>query len=535
MKIFKNVFLFSLICFLVIFLTFCYEDKHSLMTRYNLSKQIFKYSSNKIKLSVSQTDGISCFANDFINYQQSLITIPKNLTLCAYYLFPFKYEILAYILESPGVKDITKSDKLSMYLLSYYLLYYMNAKKEEVKKYLIEKKMTQYYNCDEIDDFLKNYFPKEISGHLYFSDEHFRLLKSLGYDFLPYEEIENIFKHIYSKFYISEHKNIVIPWISNLNHLKWAYSIILTRSFNIQLDLYLILNDIDITKKIFPSVKKNLDVNNKFFSKGSLCLIPFIDLINHYQPRETNKGKISRQIFINTEKNNFIYGSSSDYIPSQELQHTYVDEVNNVKLLRNYGFVFYNNNFNNLQITINDNSDFNISQIKLCKELNCADLKIQDSNNLSKTKIYKVRLASLDEKLLNFSRVKFLNNNFDVSTVLKNIYTTGIISKENEIKAMTYYFNLFYHLINNFTSLFENLVSKCHKYRIMLRNILKYWIHSTNEEIKKEEYNRIKSFENIYILDISYKKIVIKQMLGSINQLILNIKDDINHIKFKYI
>lgn len=536
MKIDKNVYLFYFCLFLIITLSKCFEDKKSLIERYNLSKQISKYSNNKIKISASQTQGISCFANDFIKHQQILISIPKNLTLCPYYLFPFKYELISYILETPGIKDMLKSKrKLSFYLLSYYLLFQLFAPKEKIKKYIIEKNMTQYYNCEEIDDILKDYFPKDISGYLNLSDEHFKLINSLGYEFPVNDEMEIVFKYVYSKFYNSDNNSVVIPWVGNINHFRWAYSIILTRSIHIELNMYLILNDIDFTKNVHASIKKNYNVNNKFFSRGSICLIAFIDLINHNQPQETNTGLITRDILINTEKGYFINGASSDYNPGEEIQFTYIEEVNNLKLFRNYGFVLPNNNFNIIVVSINDNNMFSMSQINLCREINCYDLKIQNPENISTTKIYEARLSRLEDKILNYARVKYLDPAFDINSVVKKLNINGKISTENEIKSLEFYFILFNSIMGDVNAKLENSIKKCQKYRVMLRNIENYWLYLQNEDSKIIEHNRIKGFANIYLLDVSYKKIIIKHRLGSIDRLILNIKSDLDNIKSKFI
>jgi hypothetical protein len=288
MQLLKKVLVFLFSLFLLLSFSYCYEDKEFLQKRFDISKQISKYSNNTIKLRVSQSEGISCLANEFIEDNQKLITVPKKFTLCSYYLFPFKYEILSYMLELPGLKDTIKSNqKVSMFLLSYYLLYSLNAPKEKIKNYIKEKKLAKYYNCDEVDDILKDYFPKEIPGSAQLSKEHYDLFRSLGYPVPQDDQLERVFTHIKNKILSSEHKDVIITWTDNLRQFKWAYTMIASRCITLSLQSHLILDGIDLSKNLHPSTKKNYEVN-KFISPpnvGAPCLIAFVDLLNHYQPK----------------------------------------------------------------------------------------------------------------------------------------------------------------------------------------------------------------------------------------------------------
>jgi hypothetical protein len=534
MKLYKKVLVFLFSHFLLLTLIYCYEDKESLLKRFHVSNQISKYSSNSIKLNVSQSEGISCLANDFIEKNQKLITVPKNYSLCTYFLFPFKYEILSFMLELPDLKDTIKSSqKVSFYLLSYYLLYYIYAPKEEIKSYIKDKKLAQYYNCNDIDDFLKEYFPKEIPGSGLLYKEHYELLKSLGYQVPDEDQLEKVFKYTNTKILSSEHKDIIHPWTNNLRHFKWAFTMIVSRSFTIKMQKYLKLEGLDPTNKLDSSTKKNYEVN-KFISPpnvGAPCLIPFIDLLNHYQPQYTDL-RDKRSYNIDAEKGNFVYYASHRYTPDQEILNTYNYDPTNILLFLNYGFVLSNNIFNSFKITVRDYTTLSYSQFQLCKELKCVDVKLNDPRQLYSGRFYEAKFSSYDESLINYGRVLHLDQHFDKNSVLRTFANKGKFSIENEIKSWIYYFKCFNNFDRKISNSVEKSIKECQKSRNIIRNIESYWI---NEDTKTTEYNRIKTYENIYILDVSYKKIVIRHMMGSINQVILNTNRDLESMKIKYI
>jgi hypothetical protein len=530
-KILIFLFALSLVCLK----SYCYEDRESLLKRYHLSKEIEKYSNNTLKLILSQNDGISCLANENISEDQKLMRVPKNLTLCAYYLFPFKYEILSYIMELPGSKNlINKYQTVSIYLLSYYILYYMYADKNKIKEYIKEKKLAQYYDIDNLDEnFLKDYFPKEILGSEMILDEHKIELRKLGQPVEMIDELQIVFNHVNKKFLNSEHKEVVLPWISDLRQIKWAYAMIITRSFTVSLENYLNLEGLNQNKiSQSQSLKKNFEVNKFISANGATCIIPFVDLINHYQPKFTNLKDI-RKITLETEKASFVYYASYNYLPNKEIMHTYSKNPTNLLLLYHYGFVIPNNVFDTFSITVTDFTSLSPSQFQLCKELNCIDPNSEGIRHISSTRMYDAKFDHFDEKLINYGRVVHLDINIDKNSFLKLFLNQGMFNYENEIKAWIYYFKAFFNFDRNFSNLVERSIKDSQRMRRKLKNILKYWTGRDNTT-KTKEYNRIKTYENIYLLNVYSKKIVIRHMLGSINQVIFNINKDLEKIKNKF-
>jgi hypothetical protein len=535
MKLTKKILLTLFLYLLLNGITMSYEDKDSLYIRINLSKKISKYSNNTIKLGVSETKGLSTLANDFIDLGQPLLKIPKKYTLCPYYIFPFKYEILRFLLEIPGLKQSIKQDqKVTVFLLTYYLLYYIYAPKQEIKNYIVEKKLAQYYKCEEIEEDLKEYFPKIVPGSGLLNKEHYRLLYNLGYS-VPYEnDLNQIFANVNVKIQNSEHRDIMSSWTSNLEQFKWAYSMIMSRSFTVKINEYFKLEGIKEgpDSKMDSSMKKNIEVNKYIFppNLGAPCLMAFADLFNHYQPQYLEL-RDRRSMLRDTEKGNFLFISTHRYYPGQEIIHTYHNDPSNIMLFFHYGFVIPNNIFNIYNLKIEDNIYLSYSQIELCKELKCVEVRVKDTRNLPRTRIYNARLSVIDERLLNYGRVLYLNNDIDKKAILKKLANEPKISFQNEVMAWIYYYISFKNYAKNNNLMLGNSLKGTQKYRNIVKNVEKYWI---NQETKKDEWTRNKIYENIHLLDVSYKKIVTKNMLVSINRVIYNTNNELEKLRLKF-
>ena len=72
---------------------------------------------------------------------------------------------------------------------------------------------------------------------------------------------------------------------------------------------------------------------------------------------------------------------------------------------------------------------------------------------------------------------------------------------ENELKTWIYYFKAFFNFDRNFSNLVERSIKDSQRMRRKLKNIEKYWTGRDNTT-KTMEYNRIKTYENIYLLNV---------------------------------
>lgn len=540
MKFVKRISNYFLIFLISITVLFCFEKFEALEKRINFSKHIAQISNNKIKLVASQRNGISCLSNDLLFKGEILMKISKKFSLCSSYLFPFKFEILEILTEITDIKDrLGKDQKVTIYLLTYYLLYFMYAPKQKIRDYILQNKLKEYYNIDEIEESLRQNFPEIIPGAGLLDLEHYNLLSSLGYNLRYDLELKEVFEKIRKKILQSQSdfKEIVYPWVSDYERFKWAYSMVMSRSMTIK---FINSN---------PDKQKNNDVNKLISppSIGAPCIIGFGDLINHYQPKYVDyRDSIYLSIDSEKDKDYFFFYSPKNLTTGKEILFSYSENPSNTMLLFNYGFIIPNNIFNFYHLKIKDESKLNLSQLGICRELKCFDLGLNenayDQWKLPDVRHYKATQTQIVRNLLNYGKVLFLDKNFDKKLVLKTLNSDyeEIISFENEVKAWIYYFNSFkkissekedFAISTNFTSL-ENSMKMCQKYRNIVMNIYLNWI---DEETKKDTWKRFKIYENIYLLDISYKKIVIRQMLVSINHVIKNTKNEIESLKTKYL
>jgi hypothetical protein len=161
----------------------------------NFYKLISKYSDNKIKVGVTPNKDLACISNDYLDYSENILNVPKELSLCPYYLFPFKYEIIEFLKAVDDLKDtIGKDQKFSLYILTYYLLYFMYAPKKSIDNYILQNKLEKYYNCDIIDDNLKDAFPNLVLNSATLEARHYEKMKKMGYNLDVRSELATIFK-----------------------------------------------------------------------------------------------------------------------------------------------------------------------------------------------------------------------------------------------------------------------------------------------------------------------------------------------------
>ena len=171
-------------------------------------------------------------------------------------------------------ESVGKEQRLASYLLTYYMLYYLYAPKEEIKNYIQKKNLKNYFKIDEIDESIRDSFPE---NYLDMDEEHLLILKNLDYPYTFDSELENIFNYVKQKIYLSSHLKVIIPWAVNFAKFKKAFYLLTSRSMTVRLEDYKNLKGEDS--------KKNNEVNILLGRNlRSLCLISYMDLCNHYQP-----------------------------------------------------------------------------------------------------------------------------------------------------------------------------------------------------------------------------------------------------------
>lgn len=528
----EKTLLITIIC--LITLSSQFEDKEFLEKRYNFYKMIEIYSNNTITVGKSENKGLYCVSKDYFEYGQLSLLIPKDISLCPYYIFPFKYEFIDALDKIDMIRSsIGKEQKYSVYLLIYQLLYFMNAPKQQVIDYIKEHKLEQYYKLTEIDERLRDSFPKEILNTAILEKEHYDLLKSLGYAVEKASEMEIVFKSVLSHIYSLDHSEIILPWISDFDKFKWAYAAVMSRGMTVRYNEYMILENLKINEKNLDKWgKKNLEVNKRISQvTGVPCIIPFIDLCNHYQPQYTDK-RDKKPIILDTQIDYFLNRAPSTIRPGEEISFTYTEDPSNIINFLHYGFVIPFNIFNFIKVRVDDTYPMTTNQFNLCKEIRCFETPIASISKVPNSRSVTLFNTIPEKSLLNYARVKYLQPGFDHKNIIKTVLNNQIISIENEIQAWMFYYKVLKFASREDKAPIISSIRNAQTFRNKVKKLESEW----KEELhNRNKWRRLKSFENIYALDISYKINLYRHIKLSANNLIINLEQDLSKIRDKYL
>jgi hypothetical protein len=486
---------------------------YAFANRHDYYKKITSFSNNTVTAGKDSSGDLGCFALDYISKDDSILKIPKQFSLCSYDLFPFKYELVSFLLDFPGMRETVGSEqKLSTYLLTYHLLYFLNAPKEELRNYIKNQDLKSYNVTKEVDESLRDSFEKnEIND---FDNENLELLKSMGHVYNVEMDIKNVFQYMTSRIKTSKHVDMLITFTNNYEKFKSAFFMVANRGYNIKLEDYRKLDE-ELSSK-----KKNTEVNKILASSGGLCIISFFDLCKHYQPKYEDM-RDKRNLVVTASNGNFEISVDKNYLPGQEISYTYLIDSSNLFLLYKYGFVVHPNIFNLFKVKIEEEKPLSIFKFGLCRELGCVDSNVKDPLKVPKVKEINLRYAKIDESLLNLGRIKHLDEkNNDAKLILKSIFNKQKISYNNEASAWMFYYSKLHS--NSMSSyliqlLEENQIQRNKKY--------------TTEEEKISFQRR----EAIYRMDLSYKIIVDRNLKASLNNLITLAQSELENLKGKYL
>ncbi|OWB58579.1 hypothetical protein B5S28_g4630 [[Candida] boidinii] len=327
--------------------------------------------SNELGYNIKLTKDI----NDInISTNDSLITIPKDLTINIDLALNYFKNNTNYSIDFPNSKDKNRNKVLKLFLCKLYYSYqsqssndndndkdedliefykpYLNILPNSLKKIgylpytfnLFEKKL--FENTDLL------YFTKLNLNNIL--DEWSDLISSINTNNeLEQSKINNDLKH-YLKLKESIQDNQDISLFlnnelngndsNNTNFTSWT-------NFPIYLWSHCIL-----TSRSFPNLLFNNDSKN--FSLSDCILIPIFDLINH-----NNDSNIKWE---NDDLNNTIIFKSNDFknsIINNELFNNY-GENSNIDLLLNYGFLIDHNKFDNTFLTLKvDENSIELSKL----------------------------------------------------------------------------------------------------------------------------------------------------------------------------
>lgn len=531
----KSKYLLVLVIFLLSACS-CFENKDYLARRMAFYSKLSKYSNGTMRVGHDQYKGLYCVANEHIEPGQMTIKTPKELSLCPYSMFPFKFEITEALDKVPGlISTIGIEQKYGVYLATYYLMYYKSAPKEAISRYIHENNLSQYYNITQIDDSLKDSFPNVILGASTMLDEHYALLKELGFPVDKNQEMETVFKHVLQSLFKSEHFEMIFPWVSNFADFKWAYGMIMSRGMTVRLNEYYIVeklkNNMD-TKKMEPWAVRNLEISRHFMKNtGAPCIVAYIDLCNHYQPKYVDM-RDKKPIILDTVPDNYVNTLATRFEPGDEIAYTYSMDPSNLIMYLHYGFTMKNNIFNIANLKVEDDAGFTAQQFNVCRELGCLESSIKDPSRIPRIRFYRIRHTNLDQNLINYGRVKFLKGEFNPKKVVKSVLNYIPINYLNEVNAYLWYYVVTSRSAKEDKNTILRSIRKAQYYKDLMKPMEASW---TEEEYQTQEWARLKQFEQIYLVDISYKIIVHKHIKAALGHVIQNTYNEINKIKFKYL
>lgn len=533
-KLAKFTLLLSMILITLIPSAVCFEKEDSLKRRLNFYSKIQQYSNNTMRVGQDPEKGLYCVANDYIETGSLNLRVPKKLSICPYYIFPFKHEIIDALSKIPGLNQtLGHEQRFPVYVLSYYIMYLKAAPRNQVKEYIKKHNFTNYIELTDVDESLTDSFPDDMLTLGNFDPEHYSLLKQLNHPIEKDQELEMVFRIVMQELSSLPIFEVLYSWVSDYELFKWAYAIVMSRGMTLRLNEYYNLEQLKISDPNIPNnIRKNIE-KNAFICKtvGCPCVIAFIDLCNHYQPQNVySTDKLP--IVLDTRPGFFINNAVADWSPGDEIVYTYSNEPSNILLMSHYGFNIKNNLFNEQRINIEDEYTMNLEQFNLCREIGCFDPKIKSVSNIPKTRTDSINLQTLNEKLLNYARVKYLKGKVDEKTVLKKLAVDKKISHLNELSAYLFYFKVIKNNLNQETKNIENSIKEGHVLKNRLSEIEKKWDEFENAE---SIWRKLKISANIFEMDLSYKKIIYRHAHVILNRILNETYNDVLKLRAKYI
>jgi len=497
---------------------------NKLNERLNFYKHINKFSNDYLSAQVDPLKGIYTVANKKIVKSQKLLKVPMHFSMCPTYLFPFKFEIMNIITKIPWLTNNLgqTSSTLSIWVLTFYVMYERHADKKKVKEYIIENNITDYFNCHETHHTLKDSFPDIVNMN--FHRDHYIRISKLGYFTERENQIFTVYNFVLNILKSSPHFDIIFPWLSGFEDFINSHSIVISRSLSINMD---ILRNIE---KFNPQSKTNTKsqninwgVNKQYFGIAGqpvFCILAFFDSHNHY---EKNKSLNDRRTYrINVTEGFFSSYSNNEFEKGEEVDFTYSNMPNNLTMLNNFGFVYRNNIFNEMRIAVAPEQEFTHQQFTICKEIGCGEANHLQSPLIKPQKgerQFQLNLLKESTFLVNYSKVKMLNEpkSIDTQNILKIFLNNGSISYQHDVFTyLNYYKELKLKFGDEFDKKFLKLVYGSQQNRNLCIKIMKkkYFV----EEIHLKKYEYFKIMQLIDDLELSYKDIINKHFEYSLKK-----------------
>lgn len=511
------------------------DESSSLQKRYNRFLDIGIYSNHTLTLEKDKDVGLYCRANDYIVKGQTVLRIPKEMSICAYDIFPFKHDIVEILNNIPRFAGPIKDQKVAFFVLVYQLMYQQYADKDAIREYIKENKLTEYYIEKNLDPIMFDGIPLILPGLATMNKDHLKLVEELGYPSqYTYTEQQVVFDTIKKEFIHHKHNIMVIPWISDLKNFQRCHAIVASRSFGLRHDEFKEMEP--FTKEEMVNFKAAIDKNiltNVAISKtapGS-CLVSYLELCNHYHPKRLDMID-STPIALTAEKDYIVHISGKNYKMGDEYAFTYSRDPNNQPLAGSYGFNIRNNIFNKYSVLVSDITLFSKQKVNLAIDIGSLDPSTKELERPVTNKKINLNISRLNKDILNLGRILALENDFNYKETYKFLIKGNPISHKNEIDALKYHNSILNSILTKLPDIVKNNIKEIQYFRNRIRHLLHEW---RGDEDQISELNDLENYKLIYEMDVSYKIIVNKNLNQSLNQMILRTNNQLNLLKNKYL
>jgi hypothetical protein len=531
LRLIKIISLFSIIFSFINPIT-SFETPKKIQNRFKYFSKLQKISNNKVKIEYDTDRGFYCKANDFIKDKDQLYDVPKSLTLSPFYIFPFKFEFIEILANIEEIKNSKSRDStLANYLFVFQYLIYRYVPKRTLKEFIKENEYVDYYDYFEPDPQVINSFPSFVPTLINYSREDVSILSRMNFIFTEIKDIGIIFEKV-----IGSKKDFIrrlFAPIFTYNRIREAYAMIKSRHFMfIYDDFYKMEGYTENNPNNSNIIKKNNQANRNMYRAGFPLLPAYIDLCNHGQSKTFSH---SNNNFIKVEvRKDFVeYYSANNWKPGNEILHNYSLNPSTFFLSINYGFVLKKNIYDEIEINVKDNVNFNLDQINLCRDIGCFAVEVKTRSQILKERKDLINNNRLNENLLNYGRVRQLKKKFDYKKIYKNLMRRKYISNANEMASYLFYFkvlteNMEYEVRNIFEIFTEGSI---------IKNELKnsnFALYDEDKEIR-EKWKKLKVTELVFDASFMFKNILILHANTILDKIIKNSSRSIENIREKYL
>jgi hypothetical protein len=264
-------------------------------------------------------------------------------------------------------------------------------------------------------------------------------------------------------------------------------------------------------------------------------------MCNHKQPKYS-KGSELKYIDIRTKLGYYTHFSSNNWRPGDEIHFNYSVTPSSQLLALNYGFVVKKNIYDNIVVKVKDHRKLTEDQKNLCNEIKCFNNYNKNEDNKFKERNEIISYTELNEGLLNYGRVRNLNEKFDIKEIKEKLLKDNFISLNNEVSAYVFYLN---NLKENLKEE-ENIFDEIFREGSYIKNKIKYLESNSILELAESEtgtykksylkdiknLKKLKTQETIYDFIFSIKNIllvhtnkILDKILEKNSLIIQNLKD----------